>query len=251
MEIHMTSIVFALIAAVGAPTLDNTLSEAEQKAGWVLLFDGKTLNGWKTSALKESKTAVEDGCINPHGCGDYMMVYEKPLGDFVLSLDFKISTGCNSGVFVRTWPLEPAPGKDVGWNGIEVAIDDTTGSGYHDTGAIYDLAKPKKNAMKPVGEWNHMEVSCKGSRILVSLNGEDVTAIDLDKFTEPNKRPDGSEHKFDHPFNTHPRVGYIGLQDHGSPCWYKNIKMMTLERGSGKEQAGLGSREEEKLRVGG
>ena len=125
---------------------------AKEKAdGWVLLFDSKTLNGWQTSSQKPSKTPVEDGCINPHGCGGYMMIHEKTWSDFVLSLDFKISKGCNSGVFIRTYPLTPRPGKDVGFNGIEVAIDDTTTAGYHDTGAIYDLVKPSKNAMKPPG----------------------------------------------------------------------------------------------------
>ena len=55
-----------------------------------------------------------------------MMIHEKTWSDFVLALDFKISKGCNSGVFIRTYPLTPRPGKDVGFNGIEVAIDDTT-----------------------------------------------------------------------------------------------------------------------------
>src|SRR5213594_5258330 len=140
-----------------------------------------------TSGKKPSRTPVEDGSINPHKCGDYMMVYEKPLSDFVLSLDFKISKGCNSGIFVRTYSLTPRPGKDVGFNGLEVAIDDTTGAGYHDTGAIYDLAKPTKNAMKPVGEWNHIEITCDRYEIEVVLNGERVTRADLSQFTEPNK----------------------------------------------------------------
>ena len=87
-----------------------------------------------TSSGKPSKTPVEDGCINPHRCGGYMMVHEKKWENFVLSLDFKISKGCNSGIFIRTFPLKPRPGKDVGFNGIEVAIDDTHGAGYHDTG---------------------------------------------------------------------------------------------------------------------
>ena len=173
---------------------------------------------------------VEEGCINPHGSGGYMMIHEKPWSDFVLSLDFKISKGCNSGVFIRTSPLTPRPGKDVGFNGIEVAIDDTTAAGYHDTGAIYDLVKPSRNAMKPPGQWNHMVITCDGPKIAVEVNGETVTRMDLDEWTAPNRRPDGSEHKFDVAYKDHPRSGYIGLQDHGSPCWYKNIKIKPLKR---------------------
>lgn len=223
----MISLLLIAHAAFAAAP-DNALTDQEKKDGWLLLFDGKSQDAWTTPEGKPSKTPVEDGCINPHGCGGYMMTYKEPLGDFILALDFKISTKCNTGVFVRTAPLTPAPGRDVGWNGVEVAIDDTTTAGYVDTGAVYDLSRPTKNNMKPVGEWNHLEVTCKGPVISVALNGEKVNECDLSKFTEPNKRPDGSGHKFDHPFNTHPLQGYIGLQDHGSPCWYKNIKLKKL-----------------------
>jgi hypothetical protein len=207
----------------------NELTPHERERGWILLFDGKTLQGWKTSSGTPSKTPVEQSSINPHKSGGYMMIHETPRSDFVLALDFKISKGCNSGVFVRTFPLTPRPGKDVGFNGIEIAIDDTTGAGYHDTGAIYDLVQPARNAMKPVGEWNHMVITCDHAEITVQLNGETVTRMDLDQWTEPNKRPDGSAHKFDVAYRDHPRHGYIGLQDHGAPCWYKNIKLLPLE----------------------
>ena len=209
---------------------DNALSADESKNGWILLFDGTSLGGWQTSSGKPSKVPVEDGCINPHGSGGYMVIHEKTWDNFVLSLDFKISKGCNSGVFIRTYPLTPRPGKDVGFNGIEVAIDDTTTSGYHDTGAIYDLVKPSKNTMKPVGLWNRMVITCDGPKLAIELNGELVTTMDLDQWTAPNRRPDGSEHKFDVAYKDHPRSGYIGLQDHGSACWYKNIKIKRLGR---------------------
>jgi hypothetical protein len=217
------------LCTVSAAT-DNRLTDQERKDGWILLFDGKTLDGWTTPEGRESKTPVEDGCINPHGCGGYMLVHKNLWSDFVLSLDFKISEGCNSGIFVRTYPLTPREGRDVGWNGIEIAIDDTSVAGYVDTGAIYDLAAPTKNNMRSAGEWNQIEITCDGPHITVVLNGERVNHINLDEFTEPNKRPDGSPHKFDHPFSTHPRKGYIGLQDHGSPCWFKNIKICPLNR---------------------
>jgi hypothetical protein len=209
---------------------DNTLGRAEKGEGWLLLFNGKNLDGWQTSSQKPSKVPLENGCINPHGCGGYMMIHEKTWSDFVLKLDFKISKGCNSGVFVRTHPLEPRPGKDVGYNGIEIAIDDTRTAGFVDTGAIYDLVKPTKNAMKPVGEWNQMVITCNGPRISVELNGDRVTEMNVDEWTEPNRRPDGRAHKFDVAYKTHPRFGYIGLQDHGSACWYKNIKLKPLNR---------------------
>jgi hypothetical protein len=207
---------------------DNTLSRAEQEAGWLLLFDGKALDEWQTSSGKPSRVPVQDGAINPHQAGGYMMIHKRMWADFVLSVDFKITKGCNSGVFIRTYSLTPRPGKDVGFNGLEVAIDDTRTAGFHDTGAIYDLVKPSKNAMRPVGQWNHMIITCHGPKITVELNGDLVTKMDLNEWTVPNRRPDGSEHKFDVAFKNHPGNGFIGLQDHGSDCWYKNIKLKPI-----------------------
>ena len=217
------------VSANAAVAADNQLTDDEEQAGWVLLFDGASLNGWTTSSQQPSRRPVEQGAINPHQCGGYMLIYDKPQANFELALDFKISEGCNSGIFVRTFPLAPRPGKDVGFNGIEIAIDDTKTAEYHDTGAIYDLVKPTKNAMKPAGEWNHIVIACNRNLIAVELNGEQVTRMNLDEWTEPNRRPDGSQHKFDVAYKDHPRNGYLGLQDHGRDCWYKNIKLRPLK----------------------
>lgn len=216
------------VARADEATVDNRLSDAEKNDGWQLLFDGRSFAGWQMSSGQPSQRPVEQESINPHKCGAYMMIYEKPWDDFKLALDFKISPKCNSGIFIRTFPLQPRPGKDVGFNGIEIAIDDTKSAGFHDTGAIYDLVKPSRNAMKPVGEWNHIEITCDKNLIAVNLNGEQVTKMDLDEWTEPNRRPDGTEHKFDIAYKDHPRHGYIGLQDHGADCWFKNIKLKPL-----------------------
>lgn len=220
----------ALVLWLGsAGAADNELTPQEKADGWILLFDGTTLNGWMTSSGKPSQIPVENGSINPHKCGGYMMVHKQMWGDFVLSCDFKISKGCNSGIFIRTFSLQPRPGKDVGFNGIEVAIDDTRGAGFHDTGALYDLVKPARAVSKPAGEWNHIVITCNKNVIEVELNGEKVTRMDLDQWTQPNVRPDGTPHKFDVAYKDHPRQGYLGLQDHGAPCWFKNIKLKPLK----------------------
>ncbi|MEI8018473.1 MAG: DUF1080 domain-containing protein [Schlesneria sp.] len=222
-------IVFALAAGNFSIAADNILTEKEKQDGWILLFDGQTTKGWMSPKEKSlADSHVQDGSLNPHPC-DYMLVHEKVWENYKLSLEFRISKKCNSGVFVRTFPLTPRPGKDVGFNGIEIALDDTTTAGFHDTGAIYDLVKPTKNAMKPVGEWNQILITSDRNRLEIELNGEKVNQIDLDEWLEPNKRPDGTMHKFDVAYKTHPRRGYFGLQDHGSDCWYKNIKLLPLK----------------------
>lgn len=207
---------------------DNQLTPEEKAAGWFLLFDGKSMKDWMTSDWQLGKRPVEDGSINPHNAGAYMMVYEQEWENFVLALDFKISLHCNSGIFVRTNPLRSYPGKDVGYNGIEIQILDSPGADYYDTGAIYDLSKPTHNAMKPAGQWNHIEIACDRNIIDVVLNGQHINHLDLDQFTRPYTRPDGTAHKFNFAYKYRPRAGYIGLQDHGADCWFKNIKLKPL-----------------------
>jgi Domain of Unknown Function (DUF1080) len=212
-----------------ARAADNELTPAEKASGWTLLFDGRTTDGWLDSkAQSVAASHVMDGSLNPHPC-NYMLIHKEVCDNFKLSLDFKLSPKCNSGVFIRTFPLQPRQGKDVGFNGIEVAIDDTKTAGLHDTGALYDLVQPSKNAMKPQGEWNHMLITCDQSRISVEVNDAEVTYMDLDQWTTANKRPNGTDHKFDVVYKDHPRQGYIGLQDHGSNVWYKNIKLLRLK----------------------
>ena len=118
-----------------------------------------------TSGGKPSKTPVEDGGINPHKCGDYMMVHKEPWENFVLSLDFKISKKCNSGVFVRTSRSRRGRARTSASTAWRSPSTTRRAPGYHDTGAIYDLVKPTKNAMKPAGEWNHIVITCDKNRI--------------------------------------------------------------------------------------
>ena len=208
---------------------DNELTDAEKAGGWVLLFDGKSTDGWLDSKEQPVDSShVSNGTLNPHPC-NYMLIHKEIYDNFKLTLDFRVSPKCNSGVFIRTYPLKPREGKDVGFNGLEVAIDDTQTNGFHDTGALYDLVRPSKNAMKPQGEWNHMLINCDKNLISVEVNGAVVTRTDLDQWTTANKRPDGTNHKFDVAYKNHPRKGYLGLQDHGSDVWYKNIKLLRLK----------------------
>ena len=100
---------------------------------------------------------------------------------------------------------------------------------YHTAVVLYDLVKPSKAMRKPTGEWNHIVITCDNNLIEVELNGEKVTRMDLDQWTKAYKRPDGTPHKFDIAFKDHPRLGYIGLQDHGANCWFKNIKVKLVK----------------------
>jgi len=214
----MMTILALVLMAAG----DNELSEQEKKDGWTLLFDGKTPEGWVN--LKSAN--IEEGTINPFKSGNYVTFTKERYGNFVLACDFKISKGCNSGIFIRT----DNP-KDPVQTGIEIQVYDTAGKekpGRNDGGAIYDLVAPSKNAMKPAGEWNHIEITCDKNKIKVVLNGEAIADMDLDQWTEAGKNPDGSKNKFTKALKDFAREGQLGFQDHGQPCWYKNIKLKKL-----------------------
>ena len=216
MRTRATAAWLGLTLVVGALAADQ---------GPATIFEGTRFSDWKTNTGKPlPESNIQSDGLNPHKSGGYLVVNEKPRGNFVLEFDYKLSKGCNSGVFLRVGDL-----KNPVTTGIEVALDDTKGKGMHDPGAFYDLLAPRMNTQKPQGEWNHMSITAEGPTIEVVLNGESVNRINLDEWTEPGKRLDGSKHKFTGvTVKDLPRSGYLGFQDHGADCWYKSIKIKNL-----------------------
>jgi hypothetical protein len=211
--------------AAGAMAAENALTAQEKERGWKLLFDGKTLDGWKSTAKGES-FAVEDGAIATLGSHSGYLYTPEQYGDFVLTVDYKVSPRANSGIFFRWSDL-----KDPVNTGIEIQVIDSHGrgtAGTHDDGAIYDLVPPAKNVSKPAGEWNRAVITARDNLVSVELNGEKVAAMDLNRWTEAGKNPDGTKNKFKHAYRDLPRNGHIGLQDHGDRVWFRNIKIKPL-----------------------
>ena len=111
-------------------------------------------SGWKNNTKKPIAAKVEDGALNPHGSGGYVIVYKKQFGDFVLKCDVKMDQpNCNSGIFVRIGDL-----KDPVQTGLEVQIITDKKPDLHGFGAIYDLVAPSKNASH--GPANGMRSKC-------------------------------------------------------------------------------------------
>lgn len=149
-------------------------------------------------------------------------------GDFILDLDFKVEKESNSGIFLRSGNI-----KDV-LSALEIQVHDSAdGSKYGMVAAIYDAMPPSKSMAKPVGEWNHFTITCKGPLVSVVFNGEEVINADLDKWSEAGKNPDGTPNKFKKALKDYARSGPIGLQGlHGkaqAPVYYRNMKIKVLE----------------------
>ena len=207
----------ALLSAVGC----------HQPAKFVSVFDGETLDGWtrythdgQEVAPADSAFSVQDGMIYCSGQGrDYWIALDKPYRDVVLQLEYKISPGANSGIFLRS----PGPARPA-YTGYEVQIIDDTGQAAdkHTSGSIYDVVTATHNRSKPIGEWNRIEITHRGSHVTVALNGVQVIDTDFKQFPEPIG-------KFDFAYADMPRTGAIGLQNHGGKLWFRNIRIMEFD----------------------
>jgi len=172
---------------------------------------------------KKDSWQWEDGVLTAKGGGDIWT--KETYGDFVLELDFKCDTNTNSGVFLRCADV-------VNWlhTSIEVQIlQPDEADKKHICGAIFDCLAPTKNAIKPVGEWNHYKITAKANRIQVELNGEQIINMDLNQWTEAHKNPDGSPNKFNTAYKDMARTGHIGLQYHGHPVWFRNLTIKPID----------------------
>jgi hypothetical protein len=224
----------ALALAALASLLPSSFVIGAEKGqeGFVCLFNGKDISGWEMGPDKS--WVVEDGVIalrremdgREHN-SDYLWTKDQ-YGDFILELEFKVPERANSGVFLRTSDL-----NDPVYTGIEVQVSNSFGRDRltrgGTAGAIYDCLAPTKNVVKKPGQWNRYRITCKGNKITVVLNGEQIIDMDLDRWTEPNRNPDGSPNKFPRALEDFARVGYIGFQDHGRAVWYRNIRIKRLD----------------------
>jgi hypothetical protein len=221
-----------LLSLVGLMGASAVLSAADppEKSEFVTIYDlsvsslfgGKDLSGWQNAQGKSpSGWEVKDGAmVLKKGGGDIWT--KERFGDFVLSLEFK--TKGNSGIFIRTDnPADPVQ------TGIEIQVDNPSRSpGKHSVGAIYDLVAPSKDVAKK-DDWNKVEITAKGSKLVVKMNGEKINEMDLDRWTEGGKNPDGTKNKFSQALKDFKREGHIGFQDHGSEVMYRNVYVEALK----------------------
>jgi hypothetical protein len=184
------------------------------------LFDGVDLRGWTIVGGKEGTWGVSDGILFTTGEGGGWLSTDREYDNFQLDLDFRVTEGGNSGVFLRS----PRQG-DPAYTGMEIQVLDDDAPEYGKLqawqycGSLYGVAAPKVHASKKAHEWQHYRIVAQGPWVTVNLNGK--TVIDEDLVGHMDKEP------------SHPglkrRSGYIGLQCHTSRVEYRNITLTELE----------------------
>ena len=221
-------------------TMADTQMEANDQDEWMVLFDGTSFEGWH-GYLKEDmpqEWKLEEGAMifyppkdRPKGAS-YNLVTDKEFTDFVLSVDWKISEGGNSGIF---WGVKEDPNLPEAYqSGPEIQVldnerhPDAKAGTTHQAGALYDMVAPNHEMAKPAGEWNIcvLTVNHKTNEGRVDLNGMTVVTFPVN---DPEWSAMVAKSKFadwEH-FGKY-KTGKIGLQDHGDMVSYKNIKIKQL-----------------------
>ena len=224
-----------LLSLTAAPP-PNTLTETEKKAGWKLLFDGKTTTGWRGYKMDKMPPgwSVIDGALvrvaggaggKGAGGGDDIVTTEE-YESFDLQLEYKTVANGNSGVLyhvseepITAWHYAP-----------EVQLLDNsahpTRSKLELAAACYDVYAPSKDTTKPPGQWNHMRILVEGPHVEHWLNGEKVTEYELWS-DDWKQRVAKSKHKDRPKFGTF-KKGPIALQDHTDRLEFRNIKIRVL-----------------------
>lgn len=212
-------------------TADKSLSASDQKNDYKVLFDGKTMEGWRT--FKNASAAdwsADSGVLHCKGKGGEIsadLVTQNEYENFDLSLDWKISPKGNSGILYMV--SEDSSASYV--TGPEYQIIDDVNFPEHledwqKTAADYAMYPAPTARPNPVGEWNNTRILVNGNQIEHWLNGQKVVSYELYSPDWEKKKKEGKWK--DHPSYGMFKKGHITFQDHGSEAWFKNIKIKEL-----------------------
>jgi hypothetical protein len=240
---------FVLVCAaallISLPALSqevNKLSKQEKKDGWVLLFNGKNFDGWRQcNATTMAKNWViddnamkvftaEDKKPGQGSNGDILFGNQK-FKNFELSIDWKAGKMGNSGIF---YYVREVPGKPIYYAAPEVQVLDNVDAtdnkiASHLAGSLYDMIAADPKTVKPAGEWNTCVILVNNGKVTHTMNG--VKVVEYTLWTpEWDALVANSKFKSFEGFTEGiAKEGYIGLQDHGYPIWFRNIKIREIK----------------------
>lgn len=229
----LTVAVLLMSCSASEDAADNTLSKADKEDGYVLLFDGKTMNGWRAYQNKESSSwSVDSGSLHCRGNENNGAIHADLITadqyeNFDLSVDWKISPKGNSGILYMVKEDSNASHE----SGPEYQLIDDKNFGqpleeWQKTAADYAMYTAPTAEPRPVGEWNTTRIMVNKNHVEHWLNGKKVVEYELYSDDWQKRKMEGKWK--DAPGYGLTKKGHIGFQDHGSEAWFKNIKIKAL-----------------------
>ena len=221
MEFLTSLLALCLLLTGGEANVQSSRAGADEN-GFISLFDGKSLNGWKLVRGYGPGYVVRDGVLVCPADGGGNLYTEKEYANFVIRFEFKTEPGGNNGVGIRA----PLVG-DAAYVGMEIQILDDQHEKYtgkikseQHHGSVYDVIPARTGFLRAAGEWNEEEITANGSRVRVKLNGVIILDADLNIVQEEavlKKHP-----------GVRRRSGHIGFLGHGSLVEFRNIRIKVL-----------------------
>ncbi len=212
-----------------APLLGAVLLIASAQAdGTRELFNGKDLTGWVVEGIKEYKDpegqvkpvwSVQEGLLVCNGRGFGFLRYApQEFSDFAFHVEYRMARKCNSGIGIRTRAFDPKQSQATrpSYYSYEIQLLDDAGQPptKHSSGSLYRYVAPKANPVKPVPEWNTIDIECVGPQIRVTLNGQQVVDVDQRTLEEIKNKP---------------LKGFVCLQNHGGKIEFRHIRLQEIQ----------------------
>ena len=229
--IALVLLALSLQAAAAPTSALNTLTAAEKAAGWQLLFDGRSLDGWRgyrRDTLPEVGWEIKDGTLRTatkvKGAD---IITKKSFGDFELSWEWRVAPGGNNGVkYFVTENRPQSPGHEY------QMIDDAGYPGKlgpgHLTADFYEvLPAAADKPVRPGGEWNSSRIVVRGTHVEHWLNGKNVLTYELG--SEAVKAGIEKSKFKGHPGFGEKITGPIMLTYHQDECWYRSVKIREIK----------------------
>ena len=201
-----------------------TPSLAAAPDGWTELFNGRDLTGWVIEGTKENRKSgeakpvwsVANGLIHCEGSGFGFLRYDREYCDFTLHVEYRLTKGCNSGIGIRHAKYTGKSETRPSYSGYEIQLLDDGGKqpGKGSSASLYRYVAPKSLPVKKPGEWNTIEIECRGPKIKITLNGELVQDADQSTIDEIKRKP---------------LCGYISVQNHGKTIDFRNLRIKEIK----------------------
>lgn len=220
MPFAMKSVRYVLASMLLLVVLAGGYASAAED-GFAPLFNGRDLEGWEPREYKQmpaDQWTFKDGVLAAKN-GQGWLATKREFENFILRLEWRLPTNGNSGIFLRVPPLKE---KEQPWTAaVEIQALDDTGptyvgkiKPYQFSGSIYGAVAPTRSKYRGAGEWNSFEITCRGGKISVVFNGDEVASADMDAVPALRNRA---------------RKGVLGLQNHGSSVEFRNVRIKILE----------------------